>query len=626
MREGFPRHGRRLAALLALVLLAAAAPAQAASRATWAAAADRIAASMKAAQQPNGLFRDDYKPNSKTYAEAIGGYGLLLHADRTGDAAAADAGMRAVTFAAAPDPRPGPDLDSVFKQLGVAAAYALAVERFPDHPEFVAHRAEWEAWLRRMRPQRVTGPGGGVANRLMVESLAQLELLRTGLTGGAPGTVVADPAGARRNIRSFMAVRWPRAVADTLRRGRFGSAGVHSDQPGHPLAYHALALAMAQRAIARLGDATPAATLRTTRRLARGSWELAAPDGDVAYFGRSHEQSWALPLTAAGVEEEARREPRAVAARMRALTDRVAARLERSHGFGPLGVNIVPIAASDREAARAAIDTYASQAVYNALTLVSAEWAHAAMRGPALSADGGIAADRSGGRVLGYGAGMFATARRDGVWAAVRMRPGLRTQRSDARYAFGLVAAKARSGAGWRDLVTGLPRTTRGADAPGPWLLGERGVDRAEPFGSEIAVTRGGVIEVEGGFRSRAGRVVRRAAFQYRPGDGTVRTSVRVRAGDRLEIAEFVPTGSRRHARIRFRARTTPARPARTPAIARPARAPTIARPARTPTIVSRSRTPGFASATDGWLDRVATVIEVSAGGTLTWRPGTITQ
>jgi len=599
------RQGSRLALLAAGLALLATAPAHAGSRATWTTAADRIAASLEASQEPSGLFRDDYKPNSKTYAEAIGGYGLLLHAARTGDSGAASAGMRAVTFAVAPDPRPGPDLDSVFKQLGVAAAYALALERFAGHPDFVAHRAEWEAWLRRVRPQRVTGPGGGVANRLMVESLAQLELLRTGLGGGQPGSVVADPDAARRNIRSFMAVRWPRAVADTLHRGRFGSAGVHSDQPSHPLAYHALALAMAQRAIALLGPGAAASTLRTTRRLARGSWELAAPDGDVAYFGRSHEQSWALPLTAAGVEEQARRESHAVAGRLRALTDRVAARLEQAHAFGPLGVDIVPIAGTDRDAARAAIDTYASQAVYNALTLVSAEWARAAMRGPALGAAGGIGADHDGGRVLGAGAGEFATARRDGVWAAVRMRPGLRSQRRDARYAFGLVAAKRRAGGGWRDVVVGLPRTRRGADAPGPWLLGAGGVERAEPFGSSIRVTDSGVIEVAGGFRSRRGRVVRRATFRFVPGDGTVRTSVRVRAGDRLELAEFLPAGAAR-ARIRLRPRGGGA--------------------AAAPGDAATTRTPGFASATDGWLERVATVVEVRAGGVLTWTPRAITR
>jgi hypothetical protein len=121
---------RRLALLLVLTgALVVPASARAESGPSWAGIANRITASMEALQRPDGSLTDYLSPTAQPYAEAMVGYGLLLHGLRRNDRRATEAGLLAIGQTVQPGIRGGPRLDSVFKQLAVASAYRLAMAR-----------------------------------------------------------------------------------------------------------------------------------------------------------------------------------------------------------------------------------------------------------------------------------------------------------------------------------------------------------------------------------------------------------------------------------------------------------------------------------------------------------------
>jgi hypothetical protein len=588
------------ASLVALVAaLALAVPARADTVAKWDGISARIGTSMRELQRPDGSLQD-YLSTREPYAEAMVGYGLLLRGMRTGERASAVAGLRAVSHAVDPGVRGGPMLESVFKQLAVAAAYRVASTRLAGDPAFEARREAWAAWLRRVRPVHLTSETAGASNKHLVEAVADLELLGSGIGGGEPGSVLADPAGTLARVRALVGERWPAIVEAQLRPGPAGEGAVVSDGPVHPLAYHGLSLAMLDRAAELLGAGLPPTTRAARRAMARASWTLTAPDGDLAYWGRSHEQSWALALTAAGADGMVAASP-ADAARADALRRRLAQRIGGVHGFGPYGVWIVPALRTDGAAGRAALDDYAANGVYNGLTLVGAEWTLADIaRDGAAPARGRLAADHGGAWRLGRGIASFAVARRGDVWFAVRMRGGFGPHRGDPRYTFGLMAAKRRVGGAWRDIGAALPRSRGSDDAAGPWLRLDDGT-LAEPFGTRIDTGRDGTVVVRGGFRAPSGLLVRGGVrFTFAPTATGVAVSFPARAGDEVELADFRPEGATTATpRVRIAPRRGSTRVLHGSADVRA----------------------GYASAIAGPVVRVGTRVSVPRRGTLTWTP-----
>ena len=74
-------------------------------------------------------------------------------------------------------------------------------------------------------------------------------------------------------------------------------------------------------------------------------WAYQAPDGDLAYFGRSQGQSWALALGALAAARAAAAGPCDRRARaFQAVADRALGRLAARHPIGPGGMAIVPSA------------------------------------------------------------------------------------------------------------------------------------------------------------------------------------------------------------------------------------------------------------------------------------------
>ncbi|MEA2480104.1 MAG: hypothetical protein QOJ07_2026, partial [Thermoleophilaceae bacterium] len=306
---------------------------------------------------------------------------------------------------------------------------------------------------------------------------------------------------------------------------------VLSDPPDNPLAYQALSLGLYARAVELLGDGAGPAARQTLRRVVRASLLAAAPDGDLAYFGRSQGEIWALPATAYGAEVAAA-EPGSSAAddaADHALAARAIDRLGTAYPVGDRGPWITPALAVDLDAGARGLDGYAGAPSMAGLALVSLNWA--IDTAPADATAGALPADHLLAAHVSQGRGQFAVVRRGETWYAVKMTGTTDVHhRGDLRYDFGLVAAKRLVGARWVDLVPERPRTAApGVDTTGPVLLTG---GPAYPFGSRIRVDSQGTVRVTGGFRTAAGRVVRRSTFVFRPLPCGIESVFRARAGD----------------------------------------------------------------------------------------------
>ncbi len=220
------------------------------------------------------------------------------------------------------------------------------------------------------------------------------------------------------------------------------------------LSYHALTLAFYARSIRLLGaNASPAAR-GLLDRLARASWALAAPDGDIGYFGRSQEQAWALALTAYGADAAAVAGSGAWAPRYRALALKALARLRDVHVGGPDGLYLTPAFREDRRAAVAAQEDYVSGSAYTGFTLLALAWVGERVGPP--GPVGILGADARSTRRLDRGARQFAVRSAGPVWVAAR-RQGSTLE---------LLALKVRDRRGrWRDLPTAGVRPRRAARA-----------------------------------------------------------------------------------------------------------------------------------------------------------------
>ncbi len=305
--------------------------------APWAALARAIAAPWPGLQNADGTFPDYVfggEPGfSARYGESMLGYGLLTCGLREGDERLIDAGLRGLSYAVGrsdlQENRP-----SVFENLAVAAAYNLARRRLADHQPFARERAAWEHWLRKVRLLRVDSTARFV-NKQVVETAGTLELLRTGLHSSVPAAVLGGRrARARELVLQFVNERVPRiAQLDGVEVDGERTL-VLSDPASNPLAYHALSLGFLARAVDLLGARASAAGTGALSDVVRASSQLAGPDGDVSYVGRSQQQAWTLPCTAYGAEVAAASAPSAERKRLRGLSERALGRLRDRYGVG----------------------------------------------------------------------------------------------------------------------------------------------------------------------------------------------------------------------------------------------------------------------------------------------------
>jgi hypothetical protein len=509
----------------AAVLLATAAPAHAAAPPDWTGLAADMAQPWPGLMDARGRYPDYVQGTDPEYPPPVLAYGLLQTGVRTGRHELIDTGLRTMN-AAVRDIRPD-NKDGVFHLFAVASAYNLARTELSDEPLFREHRAEWEAWLERA-PLRFLPVTSHYGNKYMVEAVAILELERSGLTSDVKGSALANRGRSDLMARQLVNVVAPRAAAASGTRFAGGRAYVLSDPSNNALAYHALSLGFYARAIELLGPRASATARSTLRGVARASWGLQAPDGDLSYIGRSQGMAWTLALTAYGSEVAAAADA-GWGPRFHAVSDRAIQRLETRYGNGPWGWWITPSREGGLHAAGKGLDTYATGPSYTGLTLVGLNWAieHAEQHERTV---GTLAGDAPGARRLSSPRTEFAVVRSGDTWFAVR------TSRSygarDLRYDDGLVALKRPRGGVWVDVVRPRPHTRSGFDSAGPVLTTPAG--RALPDASRADV-QGSTVTLRGGYRTRDGRWVRRGeSFRYGAVPCGVKIVVPRRPGDSI--------------------------------------------------------------------------------------------
>jgi len=334
---------------------------------------------------------------------------------------------------------------------------------------------------------------------------------------------------------------------------------VLSDPPDEPLAYHGLSLGLYARAIALLGPHASPAARQTLAQAARASWWLTAPDGDLAWMGRSDEESWALSATAYGAAAAARLPTtgpgRRHAADLRALAVRALARL-RSYGVGPRGPYITPAVRIAQGGAARGLDSNAGGPSFTGITLMMLNWTLPDLRG---AVGGRIGSDRDGGAQVAVGPARLAVVRHRDVWFAIKRTPTW-GRPDDLRYGFGLLAAKVRRSGRWHDLAPvrpqpgvapSQPRMPPGAQAPPPDSVGpvlaEPGGVLGFPYGDAMAIGHDGTVVVRGGFRAAGGAILRTGVtFAFAPTRAGVRLTFARSPGDRLRYSAFFDRTPRR--------------------------------------------------------------------------------
>jgi hypothetical protein len=459
---------------------------------------------------------------SARYGNGMAGLGLLQTGVREHNRRLVWAGLRAVSVQTRRIRDPAGAQE--FRTWAVAEAYSLARTRLSHLHSARAAIRRWAGWLRHARIFWLRQPD--YQNKTLVDAVAFLQLVRTGLHSKVKGSALGD--GRREAGRLVVRLVNSRIPAIVRRRGF-----LLSDPGPHPLAYHALSYAMYARAVGLLGPRASPRAHAVLRKLAWTTDQVTAPTGDVAYWGRSQAMGWTLSSSAYGLAATARERGVSGAARRRylALADRLLTRL-RGYGSGPRGEWIVP-ALRQARSARAAIDHYAHAPEYTGLALVYLNWAISLL--PRHSTAGEIAADRPLRAVIGQGRARYAVVRQGNLWYAVRERGT-----GGLRYDFGVIAAKRREAGGWRDIV---PLRPASFGSTGPVL--RRGRRHGLPVGTSMRVTGSGRVLIRGGFRFRGRWLRRHVRFVVEAAPCGPRLIFSTRAGDRYNFTAFFRRGQR---------------------------------------------------------------------------------
>ena len=486
-----------------------------------------LASPWPALQQPSGHLGDALQPDgSSRYGDAVAGLGILQTGVRDRDPRFITTGLRAVSAAARRvDPwyatRP-------FEVWAVAAAYNLAKQRLKRSRPARRALRRWAWWLKHQKTTYLQR--GGYNNKYLVDAVAVLETQRTGLRSRGRKTILGGRRSAARRRAIDLVNRRIPAMGG-------GTPFILSDPVTYPPAYHALSYAFYARAAQLLGRRASKRSRAMLDAMGQVVGQMIAPDGDLAYWGRSMQQKWTLSAAAYGLATTAHlsRSP-AAATQYRALAGRLLRRLQ-SYGAGPRGEWLTPSLRQDFAAGRMSLDTYARASEYSGLALVNLNWAHRLLVGRASLHEN--VAGAPGQALIGQGTGQFVTVRVGALWYAVRKEASGEEGIGDLRYDFGPVALKRLSAGAWHDVT---PLRPVGTGSAGPLLLTSRGA--ALPSGESIVASASdGSVLIRGGFRHWDGTWVRRnVGFTVSPTpDGRcLRLSVGTLAGDRYEFSAFL--------------------------------------------------------------------------------------
>lgn len=515
-------------------------------------------------QRDNGHYRSPVGGGTR-YGNAYMGYAMLMHSVRAGSERSRRSGLHGLTNTFVTGRVP--NRPSVFEILALAGGYNLAREHFADDPVFRRHRGAWEDFLRRAELIRLPAESH-YGNHWLIEVVEIQELLRTGLRSSSPTAVLG---GQRESAIDLSRRLVNRRIPDMAREEAVpvpgGRAFVLSDPPDNPLAYQGLSLGYYARAVELLGDDAAPVARRTLAEIARASLHLAAPDGDIAYFGRNQEQAWGLAGTAYGAYYAASLDetPPDEDARLLELAERTLRRLGAEHGVSHWGLNITPSLARSRFVPPAGLDPGAGGPSFGGLVFGMLEWARPYSKEAPAGAT--LPADRPLRAKLSHSESRFAVIRRGPVWAAIRPTTSGKYP-YDVRYDFGVVAMKVLRDGRWTDVMRPRPFTAAAADSAGPVLL--TGGVKAFPFATEVGLERDGTVVMRGGWRRESTRTKRVVAtlpnggtvrglsstpgapvrtdvlFRFEPQPCGIRMTFPVQAGDTIEYSAFLlPNGAR---------------------------------------------------------------------------------
>ena len=423
--------------------------------------ADEVVQRWASVQGVDGRFPDPIYGAGGDYGTAMLGYAMVRRGAQARDKALIRGGLDAL-LAQVDTPAGG-----AFELLVLARAYRWADGALPGDP--MAAQLWAKAGPRLAADLAARGPISSQTasatcyadarcynNLKLVSSLASLELLGTGLKAASSSALLAD-VGLRGRVLHRVGSRVPKETGtDVARVGAspLGGGGLLSDPPRNPLAYHALSTMMLGEVIDELGDDAPKPAQQAYSRASRALLLLAAPDGDVTYFGRGQGQVWVPAVVAAAAARAAERATGAVSrGRFLALAEASLTRLRAVYGVGAAGLPLVPGAVDGAVLATRSVDPYATTRGYNGLAVFALDRAAASLKrvpGTATS----VPSERPGVARSPKQAGI-ATITRGGVWAAI----GAKSRApEDARYASGLLALQQRDQTGdWHPLVPGRP-------------------------------------------------------------------------------------------------------------------------------------------------------------------------
>ena len=531
------------------------------TRRDWVRLADDIATPWIALQHSDGNFpdfTDGLVPQLRTggvgtrYGDSVLGLALMRHGLRTENREMIDSGIAAVSWATTRQRR---DLQSrepsVFEIMAVAGAYNLARARMARNPHFRRARRSWVHFIRHAKgvSTLLHNPDTSrFSNHYLAEAIAVFELEKTGIRTDDPRYLVGPGFERAINLYEDMInVRIPELAESQGQELGGEETFLISDPPDYPLAYQGLALGFYAQALRMLGANAAPGAWGTLLSATNASSQLAAPDGDSAWFGRSMEESWALTGTALGATTAAERGEAAAdaMARYRGLARVSLERLRGLHGPIENGYAIVPALHKHPLLGINALDAYAGSPSFTGLTLLQLGWMLDEMPRGRRPTTAPTAADRLATATFARGQSRVTVVRHGDTWFAVRAGQSLTRYPGDLRYDLGLVALKRGRTRKWHDVMPLRPLTFGERDSAGPVVY--RDGERALPWTREVFVSEEGTVTLEGGFRTLDGDYLEGDVdFHYVPTSCGVRVTFEAQAGDRYEYSSFVRSLERR--------------------------------------------------------------------------------
>lgn len=498
-------------------------------------------------QGGHGNFkRPSGTPALDGYGNAGIAYGMIQESVRTGDLTYFKSAMKAFRWIT----RTRQPMSGVFYQMFSASAYNLTRENFAKRPEFRRIRVAWANQLRRFPYQRGVLGSKYHYNKNLVEALEVVELYNTGLRGNSRNAILRDRKLAIRRARKLLGVLIPRRVKSyTVAVGAgqgwpFETTVAHmSDPPDNPPAYNALVAGLYARAYARLAPGFRTAAMRkAAETMIRGVVARTAPDGDIAFDGRSQEQAWALSAATYAAWSASSFEAGAERDILLAFARRLVRRLETVHvtSASSFGFVLTPAAGCcDRQDMPPGQDNYYDVAKYSGLTALTMGWAIVERPSDWASGNDALPTDSPSDYSNGLGRGRFYQHRDANHYWVMREQSDFYDARSD----MALVVMKVRGSDGsWTDVVPPRPYTGghhKPADPAAPCLIWRKGCAYLELHGG---VASGPGFTYQAIWRTARNTVVRRGTASITPTSRGLRLTWSALAGEVYRYYNFLPS------------------------------------------------------------------------------------